>query len=1203
MATNWTDAQLSAIKTRDKTLLVSAAAGSGKTATLTERIISSLTDSDAPADISRMLIVTFTRASAADLKAKISKALSDKMIENPTDSHLATQLVALGSAHISTIDSFYYDVVKSNFQKLSLAQAPKIADDAQTIPLNLSVMNEVIEDFYCTHDTFDRFMENFTATRDNSMAAEIFISMYDKLLSQRKGIDVLPNYAADLEEASTKNIFDTKYGEVALLRTSAFVDYAYNFANEAYRRICDEPQAKEKYGEAFLDDLEFFTLLRKLLEDKNYSEFKSVLMSHAPITPSTLRGFPEFSNLRALRKDNYANLAEIRKNYFRFSDEEIELSFKENAKICLELHELLNEFDRRVMGEKASRGICTFSDIRRFVLDILCDKNGNPTDTALEYRDRFDYIYIDEYQDVDEVQDTIFTMIAKPNNRFMVGDIKQSIYGFRNADPSIFAKYKNTLPRLGSTESDEYSLFMSNNFRCDETVIDFSNAVSSFLFSNRAKSIGYTFEDNLVFSKNNNIEGYKPTPAVVALTGVTPSGEKSDYPKLLQDQFKKVASEKYVADEIERLVSCDTLSNKKISYGDIAILTRKKSAFAPLVKELESRGIPVQAPKESEFFENPDVLLVMALLSCIDNPQKDISLAGTLRSPFFGFSLDEILIIRAASDISLSLFDALNEYAKNDDALADKCKRFIDKLNYWREASLSSPCAKLIKQIYNEMSILSFGSADNKNLLRLYEYAIKFESNGFKGLYGFIKYVNELIESGVKLPQPEDGVDENCVKIMTIHSSKGLEFPICFVFGCETNFSNSSTKNAIQFDPHVGISFAPHDESGFAKYDSPLLRSIIYSKLTAEKEEEMRLLYVAMTRAKERLYMVAKLSHPDLKREKMKNLCEHDKEHAVISAKSYIDWILAALEYAEKKDCYKIVEYGINDYRERFSESLDEKALENKDTPTEEEKSESVNADISALKEILKERFDYQYPFEHISRLPAKLSVSALSPRVLDASDERAADPAELDGDFDELFGRDFIIPEALNSEKSPSSAEKGTATHAFLQFCDFDNVLSSGVENEIARLCEQNFISKRYANMINKKQLEEFFKSELYKRISTAKRIWREQRFNIFLPAYEFTQNKEKSKLLRDETIAVQGVIDIFFEDADGKIVLCDYKTDYLTREEILNPHIAAEKLNTRHAEQLSYYAMAIEAMLGKAPDEILIYSLPLKGHVQVEK
>lgn len=1193
MATNWTDAQLSAINTRDKTLLVSAAAGSGKTATLTERIIASLTDNEAPADISRMLIVTFTKASAADLKTKISDALANKLIEDPTNDHLAKQLVSLGSANISTIDSFYYDIVRSNYQKLSLPQAPKIADEAEIIPLNIAVMNDVIESFF-SHDGFDEFIDHFTAIRDNSMAAEIFISIYDKLLSQQKGFNALCDYALDLEDAINKNIFETKYGEVAILRTTAFVKYAYQFTKDAYDRICEIPAVFAKYGDAFKDDLDFFGALQECLFQKDYVKFTELLNAHKALKPQSLQKYPQFNKLRSIRKKNYTVLEEIKSNYFCFSDEEIKISFKENAKICRQLHELLKEFDARIMNEKSSRGICTFSDIRRFSLELLCDKNGNPTETALEYSDRFDYIYIDEYQDVDEVQDTIFSMIAKPTNRFMVGDIKQSIYAFRNADPSIFAKYKNELPQLGSTTSDAYSLFMSNNFRCDKTVIDFSNAVSSFLFSNRAKSIGYTSDDDLVFSKNNNLSDYTPTPVTVAITGIKPNTEKPYKFSEEQKEYAKIASEKYIADEIIRLVNNENLSNKKISYGDIAILVRNKSSFAPLIKELESRGIPVQAPKKGDFFENPDVLLIMALLSCIDNPQKDVSLAGTLRSPFFRFTLDDILIIRKNSDPSCSLFEALKEYSQNENELGKKCRKFKEKLNYWRNIAASTPCDKLIKRLYNEMSILSLGDKESKNLLTLYEYAIKFESNGFKGLYSFIKYVEELIESGVKLPSSDEITDENCVKIMTIHGSKGLEFPICFIFGCETPFSKASLKKSIQFDRHLGIGFTPHDKTGFAKYDSPLLRSIIYSKLTSEKEEEMRLLYVAMTRAKERLYLVAKLSDPNDKLEKIKTICEYDKEYAVLSANSYIDWTFAALEYANQKDFYRIEKYEVPDTEQLCGKHC--VTFQNTDSL------QPGSEGISELVTKLKKRFDYQYPFEHISELPAKLSVSSLTPDILDKNDEHIVSVSEFEGDFNAVFENDFTCPEHLEQITTSYGAEKGTATHTFLQFCDFENVVKNGIDEEIARLCNNRFITKRYADIIDKKQLEAFFESRLYERISAAKKVWREQRFNIFLPACEFTQNTKKKELLKNATIAVQGVIDIFFEDSDGKIVLCDYKTDYLTNAELSDHKLALDKLSKRHSRQIFYYAKAIEKILGKAPDEIIIYSLPLKDYVKLE-
>ena len=1194
MATAWTEAQSAAIATRDKTLLVSAAAGSGKTATLTERIIRSITDSESPADISRMLIVTFTKASAADLKAKISKAISEKMTEEPQNTRLATQLVALGSAHISTIDSFYYDIVRSNFQRLSLPQAPRITEPAEMIPLSLSVMNETIDDMYFTHNGFERFMEHFTSARDNEKAAELFLDMYEKLLSQREGIECLKGYAKDLADAASKNIFDTKYGETALAQTTAFVKYALDFTEAACRMIYEEPKAVAKYGDAFDDDLLFFKKLNSLLESKDYAEFTRELLAHEQIQPATLTGFPELSKVRATRKANYADLDKIKNSFFRFSDEEIKRSFLENSKICLELYTLLKEFDERFMSEKSNRGICSFADVPRFVLKILCKDDGEPTEVALEYRDRFDYIYIDEYQDVDEVQDTIFKTIARNNNRFMVGDIKQSIYVFRNADPSIFASYKDRLPKLGTKESDEYSIFMSNNFRCDETVIDFSNAISSFLFSNRAKSIGYTSDDDLVFTKDNKIENYKPTPAVVAITGVMPEGVKSTQLTPEQKEYAKLSQEKYVADEILRLVKNEKLSNKKISFGDIAILSRSKLALPSLISELTSRGIPVQAPKNSDFFENPDVLLVMSLLSSIDNPQKDIPLAGTLRSPFFGFSLEEIMEVRQSADVTYSLYDALLEYAKLDSPLGEKCAGFIKKLDYWREAAVSTPCDKLIKKLYNEMSILSFGANGSKNLLRLYEYAIKFESGGFKGLYGFIKYVEDLIENGITLPVGEESNDDDSVKIMTIHSSKGLEFPVCFIYGCQKSFSNESAKKAIQFDPHVGIGFVPHDESGFAKYDSPLLRSIIQSKLTGEKEEEMRLLYVAMTRAKERLYLVAHMPYPDTSRDRMKTICRFDKEYAVLSAKSYMEWAFAALEYTDKHDCYRIEEHVIPE-PDKLGDLY---AVDSTDVECEVEN----EPEYEGATDILRERFEYKYPYEHLSKLPAKLSVSSLSPRVLDEADNEIAKLDQLDDDFDTLYKKDFAIPESLTLDEKATAAERGTATHAFLQFCDFEKAVKNGVEDEIARLTGERFIAPKYADIINKSQIKRFFESDLYKRIAGAKRVWREQRFNIFLPAVDFTKDEKKAELLKNETIAVQGVIDIFFEDAEGKVVLCDYKTDYLTKDELANPTLAARSLNKKHAEQLSYYAKAIKEMLGKAPDETVIYSLPLGGHIEVK-
>ena len=1212
----WTERQQAAIDTRDKTLIVSAAAGSGKTATLTQRIIESLIDKDSPADISRMLIVTFTRASAADLKAKISKALSKALLEDPENPYLPSQLIALGSAHISTIDSFYYEIVKNNFQRLSLTQIPRIADDAETGPLCRAVMEETIEDLFFT-DGFDRFTEHFSDVRQSANIGEIFLDIHKKLQSLRKGTETLLDYKKDLVEAAKEDFLKTKYGEAAINASEAFFNYAITQSKESLEIINSDEEAKKAYAAGFSDDISVWQSLLGYIKARNYRDAKTAIDEIKFTKLSSYKGGNSVITEQKVKRDKLKKLLEThRKNYFTHTPEEISLSFTQNAEICDGLYRLLSEFDTRLNAEKTARCAFTFTDIRRFVLDILCTPDGAPTDIALEYRDRFDYIYIDEYQDVDDVQDAIFNAIARNDNRFMVGDIKQSIYSFRGANPDIFAMYKRTLPILGTADAKECSLFMSENFRCDKTVIDFSNTVSSFLFSIRSKSIGYSDEDDLRFAKICVDKDYAPTPVTIALTGTLPEGVSNSSLDDAQKAENSLAAARYIAKEINRLVGKEYLAPYKdenglvrqrlIEYKDIAILARGKKDFSSLERELTALGIPVENSETVNFFENPEVLLVIALLTAIDNPQKDISLAGTLRSPIFGFSFDEIITVRtSASDPSLSLYDALVEYSDNETPLGEKCKGFISDLEYWRSASAASPCDKLIKKLYKELSLLSYSDGSAKNLLRLYEYAIKYESNGFKGLYGFIKFINELIESKVSLSGDEQSSDSNSVKLITIHHSKGLEFPVCFIYQCEKQFNTDFKKSKILFEPSLGIGFLPHDETGLAQYRSPLRSAISDTVSVLQREEEMRLLYVAMTRARERLYIVANLPEEEKKTSKVKEICKHDRNYAVLCANSYIEWIMMALPFSETPDAFRVnrIPSDVESIRllaEETIEAEEEKSRLDQETKAQ-EKSPEIKADPEIVR-LLNERFNFKYEFEHIAKLPAKLAVSALSPRVLDLADEGVATPEMLDKDFDEQFGQSFTVPESLLGEKKAGAAERGTATHAFLQFCNFDNAVRNGIDEELCRLKENRFISPTYADIVNKNQLAAFFKSRLYARLSSAKRVWREQRFNIFLPASDFTDAKEKTKLLENEKIAVQGVIDIFFEDADGKIVLCDYKTDYLTKEELSSPSLATKKLTKRHAEQLKYYAMAINEMLGKAPDEIVIYSLPLGDEVKIK-
>ncbi len=1162
MGRTWTNAQQKAIETRDKTLLVSAAAGSGKTSTLTERIIRSITDEKIRADLSRMLIVTFTRASAADMKRKISEALSDAIAQDPENRHLANQMMLLESAKICTIDSFYFDLVKSNATSLGIPENLRIADSSEISLLYRAEMEALIDFFYEKEPDFADFMENFTTIGNAESAINTFLSIYQNLLSYQDGIHLLSQYEAQLREAATKDFLETVYGETAKAQSLAALHYMSNILQSAVNWFenANNPKLITNYLPAFLADLAVVKTAETAISADSYEEAKICLEQYEPLSLKAVKDLDEDSaRYKALRDTVKKLIPSLGKKYFAFAPDEISLLMKKTADVTHMLYLFLSEFDNRIFAEKMTSNLCDFADIRRFALKLSVKENGEPTDLALSYRERFDEIYIDEYQDVDEVQDLIFRSLSKPRGRFMVGDIKQSIYGFRGANPSVFAGYKKSFPLLGENEGDTASIFMSNNFRCDKTVVDFSNLVFSYLFSGCGESIGYTPEDDLIFSKRTDSAPHK---VVLALTANEETKEDSP----LKPPYDEAA---WIAAEITRLVKEETKADgTPIRYEDITVMMRAKSDLAILKEVFERFDIPCQSGEEVNFFENPDVLLMLAFLTTIDNPRRDISLAGVLRSPFFGFSMDELIAIRQNGECSL--YDELLSVSEEEGALPQKCRDFLKTLGAWRHKAMTLPTSKLLKTLYRDMSVMSLSGSKSENLLRLYEYARSYESGIFKGLNSFVSYVNELIARDTKLESSEGQSSANAVSIITIHHSKGLEFPVCFLYGCGKKFNSSSREN-LKFDTVLGIGLKLHDESGFGQIDTPVRRAIMDRRAAAEREEEMRVLYVAFTRARERLYLTAAISDPSKLKMRAENLAIFSSAYSILAANSFLDWIMASL-------------YGKN--TEEILTTVEVPKLHILPRLTTTQETENPDVDPDLLK-MLRDRFTFEYPYKHISELPAKLSVSKLYPTVLDETEDLV------------LSDESFLLPESLVSTKNATAAERGTATHTVLQFCNFDFAKKYGIKEELARLCEHKFIDPKIADIVNLGQLNRFFESKLFDRIQRAKKIWREQRFNILLPAAEFTNDKKA--LLDGETIAVQGVIDLFFEEANGDIVLVDYKTDYLTPEELKDPDLALKKLAERHGQQLNYYAKAISLMCSKEPKEKLIYSLPLADTISL--
>lgn len=1199
MGKNWTPRQLEAIETSGKTLLVSAAAGSGKTATLTERIVRRLTDASSPASISRMLIVTFTRLSAADLKRKISAAISAEIAKDPSSRYLSRQLVLLENASICTIDSFYLDVVRSNFQRLGLPPSFRIADEGEMALLRKRVMDSVIERHYdkipegesggeSESNAFLSFVEGFTSAKQSDTLSDVLLKLESSLDARIDGIDTLPALAEEFKQSSEGegDFLHTRQGRIIRNHLlSGAVSY-----RDSLIRCCDivasEEHSSKAYLATFSAERNFFIGLCDLLENGTYAEVRERMLAFPKLSLSPLRRefvTDDITLCRELRKEAGSFISSSCEKYFALDAESTRAAMRKTSEILFTLHGIFKEFSEASMKEKLSRRAFSFSDIRHFAYSVLANEDGTPSDAAISYRDRFDEIYIDEYQDVDEVQDRIFTLISRPDNRFMVGDIKQSIYSFRGADTDVFARYKKTLPPLSDSEgSDGALIFMSNNFRCDENVIKFTNKVFSFLFGNAGESIGYTPEDDLIFSKVE--EGRTLPSPKVNITIISPDAATASDEDAEGDGGDDPEAE-WIAAEALRLIRTEKKADgTPIEPRDIAVIMRSTSNAQSIARAMERAGVPCSDNSKRELFETPDVLLALSLLSAIDNPHRDIQLAASLYSPVFGYTMDDLIKIRECADRSASLFEALRDYSGEDSEIRAKNVRFMEKLTDYRRKSASMPVDKLLNYVLRDLSMLSLESESEQNLTRLYEMARKFEAGSFRGLGNFISYINELIESGnVPSLTQEDG-DANTVKLITAHKSKGLEFPVCFICGTNKPFNLEDTKGNILYHSRAGVALSLPYASGMARLNTPMREAVALSIVNSLVEEEMRVLYVALTRTRERLYVTAKSNKRSDSLERKACICSSFAgDFRIRSCRTWLSMILAAIYPLRDGDGYTFTVCGRSEIRSASCEILERHG----------DGSLSLTQDEL---DMLGERLAYFYPHASLGKIPAKLSVSRLTPTVLDDIDRDAASLEGSDG------AKILEIEEFLAERSGATAADRGTATHLFLQFCDFERAARLGVDAELARLTERGFIAPRIAELINTDQLERFFKSRFFAELGHASRVFREQRFNILLPASHFSEDEDLRHTLADEQILVQGVIDLFFETEDGRVILCDYKTDHLTHAEIADPTLAAKKLADRHATQLSYYAMAVERLLGRAPDRVLIYSLPLGEAVDID-
>ncbi len=1256
MGRTWTAAQEAAIKTRGRTLLISAAAGSGKTATLTERIIRRLTDPEHPVELSRLLVVTFTRAAAAELRERIGKALSEAIAKDPGNAHLRRQLLALGSAHISTIDSFVREPVKAHFAELGLPAKTRIADEAELLPLSERVMGDLMEEFYGKYaahvggelfsllasNPFADLCDSLTPSKNDAALLPTLRALYERLLAFPEGLLRLNMEADELETGADGDFFATAHGRLLAEWLGDFCASAEGILARALTAIYADDAAVKAYGKAFAYDLDF---VRQLAGVTTYAEAYTLLGAYEKPRLSALRGASdEMVALKEARGEICDAIKSFAKTYFCDSPDALARQMRDTARMCRVLCDFLMAYDVRILAEKQARGICDFTDNRRYLLTLLRDGNGQSTPVARELAAQYDEVYIDEYQDVDELQDEIFRLVGG-EHRFMVGDLKQSIYGFRGADPSVFARYRQTLPSLDSGAEGPHgnSIFMSDNFRCDESVIRVTNAVCGHILRACPASVGYRAEDDLGFAKRPPREDYRTVPVEITVLRKPGKGDESEDADAGDGEntggLSAVEAEAvYVANRIADLLrSGETLANgDPIRPKDIAILMRAGTALSVYREALTAMGIPTgsdeldAAEAGRDILHGGDMMYLLNLLRVMDDPDNDIPLSETLRAPFPGFTLEEVLALRRADDpetAAYSLYESLETYADTegaDPALALRVKNFLAWIEQYRSLCATQPAQGILRLLARDEHC---ACRETEAFRYLYDAARTCRVGSFVSLFVFLRFFEKkLLTTKNAASTVADEGEEGHVALMTIHKSKGLEFPVCFVVRAGQTFSPQSAMQDLIFEKRTGLSMKLYRRSenslsendgvqSQAKYDTTLRAVGALAVKLSEREEEMRVLYVAMTRARERLCIVG-VGSASMSEGSSIGFAEGDR-HATLSCGNYLRWVLGGLEaHPEVADFCRVSYIMTSDVLPGIPLAR-RAAVAGAETT---EAAESYRAILEnhrppAGMEIL------------LGRVPTKIPASRMKEDLLDSCVFYDTDlPAETDGKLPAsgedgswcdamteaaireslrlMSGGDGEINEfelLLGENRRPTATEKGTAAHLFLQYADYGRVFASGLDEEIARLCELGFINARTAEVLDRASLQAFFDSRFMAHIREAVTVERELKFHRFVPLASLTQNAAFAEALGERTLYVQGSIDLLATFSDGHIELCDYKTDHITPVERADPALLTARMTEKHGDQLRQYAAAITEMYGIRPSKVYIFSLPLGEAVEI--
>ncbi len=1221
MAVSFTEDQQKVITLRNRNLLVSAAAGSGKTAVLVERIIRMITDKENPVDIDRLLVVTFTNAAAAEMRERIGLAINRLLLEDGENVHLQRQASLLHNAQITTIDSFCLFVIRNNFNDIGLDPGFRVADEGELRLLKQDVLQELLEERYQKKE--ERFLscvEYFTGGSNDKLLEEYIGKLYEFSMSSPWPEDWIGQC-----------IKEYKVTDDSVLEESQWCSYLVSYIQTILResvydlefalRIAERPDGPYMYGETLEKEIE---MLNHVLKYHSFSglqsAFETISFGRLPSKKDESVNSLCREKVQQLRKSIKKQLDEIRTSLLALPLGQAAGRMKEASFFVEELLQLVLDFKERLDEKKRRENLIDFHDMEHFALEILLKKTEEgepfPSPAAMEYREFFREIFIDEYQDSNQVQELLLESISGESvgryNRFMVGDVKQSIYKFRQACPELFMEKYNC---YSTQESKRQRIDLHKNFRSRPQVLESVNGLFGRIM--RRDLGGVEYDSAAALYQGASFPENPKDPNAYDTEYLMIEKAEDGFSSAREQEAAAIARK--IKDLYENLQVTDTVSGdlRPVRYSDMVILLRTTSGWAEEFKGgLEKEGIPAYVASRTGYFQAVEVKTLLQFLRVIDNPLQDIPLFGTLKSYFGGFTEEEIARIRKENKAIL-LYDELISY---EGELKDKIQSFLNRLSRYRQKTVYTPIHKLIQEILSDTGYLDYvfacsaGEQKRANVEMLLTRAAAFENTSYYGLFHFLRYIEQLEKYEVDYGLA-DVLDENAdvVRIMSIHKSKGLEFPVCFVAGLAKKFNMQDTSGGVIADMDMGLG-VDYVDSDLRIRSSTLKKKAVALKMKHDiLGEELRVLYVAMTRAKEKLILTALVPSLDKFRQELEQKTEFEtlrEEEEKVSfsllsgAGCSLDFVFPCLdltvEFVGPTDILqKDVKAAVREIKrkqELFDTSVGDRELTDSD---------------NEIMSKLSKQMSSSYPYQYLSNLFVKTTVSELKKRSIhDLPNQSietvlAAESAKNGALPEQIFTNSLFeeqetvpyIPSFLREEETLSGTDRGSAYHKVMELLDFHEVIQAKkgkereakIRSELDRFEAEGLLSARWRQSIFMPKLLDFFDSSLALRMTRAREkdmLYREQPFVLGLPA-----SRLGKEFPEKEQVLIQGIIDVFFEE-DGKIIVADYKTDVVK---------SPEELVTRYQVQLDYYGEALARLTGKEVVEKIIYSFALGKEIMV--